>query len=134
MKLLRSAAAIVVTYVVVYGIVFASDPILTMLFPGRYVAGQVPPLFLLWVVTGIFVLASILGGWLCILLAPSRPGLHLLVLFLVGEVIGLAFTVHNWPTWPHWYSVLWLIVWPVCLWIGAWIRSRRGISGAMASA
>jgi len=22
-------------------------------------------------------------------------------------------------TWPHWYSLAWLIVWPVFLWIGS---------------
>jgi len=134
MKLLRSVAAIVVSYIVVYGIVFASDPILTILFPGQYISGKVPPTFLLWVSTAIFALASILGGWLCVLLAPSRPMLHLLILFLVGEAIGVGFTVGNWATWPHWDSFVWLAIWPVCLWIGAWARSAQCVPGAVASA
>jgi len=134
MKLLRSVAAVVVSYIVVYGIVFASDPILTILFPGQYVSGKVPPTFLLWVSTAIFALASILGGWLCVLLAPSRPALHLFILFLVGEAIGLLFTAQNWSTWPHWYSFVWLAIWPACLWIGGWARSARCVPGAVASA
>jgi len=62
MKLLRSVASVVLSYIVVYGIVLLSDPVLTHFFPTQYVAGKVPPVFLLWVSTAIFALASILGG------------------------------------------------------------------------
>ena len=123
MKQLRSIASVVVSYVVVYGIVFCSDPILTHFFPAQYVAGKVPPPLLLWISTAIFALASILGGWLCTRIAPSRPGMHLFVLFLIGEIVGLVFTTRMWGAWPHWYSLAWLIVWPVCLWIGG--RGRK---------
>jgi hypothetical protein len=122
MKLLRSVASVVLSYVVVYGIVFASDPVLTHLFPGQYVSGKVPPTFLIWISTAIFAVASIFGGWLCVVLAPSKPGTHLLILFVVGEALGIFFTVHNWGVWPHWMSFVWLIVWPVFLWIGGRIR------------
>jgi nitrate/nitrite transporter NarK len=134
MKLLRSVAAIVASYIVVYGIVFASDPILALLFPGQYVSGKVPPTFLLWLTTAIFALASILGGWLCVLLAPTRPVLHLFVLFLVGEAIGIVFTVGNWSMWPHWYSFVWLAIWPACLWVGGWARSGWCMPKEVASA
>jgi len=124
LKLLRSVASVVVSYIVVYGIVFCSDPILAHLFPGQYVAGKVPPVFLLWISTGIFALATLLGGWLCALISPAKPGTHLFVLFLIGEVLGLFFTARMWGAWPHWYSLAWLIVWPVFLWIGARLRGR----------
>ena len=118
MKLLRSIASVVVSYIVVYGIVFLSDPVLTHFFPTQYVMGKVPPTFLIWISTGIFALASILGGWLCVRIAPSKPGMHLLVLFLVGEAVGLYFSIHNWGVWPHWTSFVWLVVNPIFLWIG----------------
>lgn len=118
MKLLRSIASVVLSYIVVYGIVFCSDPILSHFFPTQYVAGKVPPPFLLWISTAIFAAATLLGGWLCVRIAPAKPGIHLLVLFVVGELVGLGFTVNMWGTWPHWYSVVWLVVWPVFLWIG----------------
>ena len=122
MKLLRSIASVVVSYIVVYGIVALSDPVLAHLFPGKYVTGKIPPLSLLWLSTAIYALASILGGWLCARIAPSRPGLHLLVLFAIGEAIGIFFTVHNWGLWPRWMSFVWLVVWPVFLWIGGKLR------------
>jgi nitrate/nitrite transporter NarK len=122
MKLLRSIASVVISYIVVYGIVFCSDPVLTHFFPTQYVAGKVPPAFLLWISTAIFAAASILGGWLCVRIAPSKSGTHLFVLFLIGELVGLGFTWRMWGAWPHWYSLAWLIVWPVFLWIGSKLR------------
>lgn len=132
MKVLRSILSVVIGYIVVYGIVFLSDPILSHFFPGQYVAGKVPPNSLLWLGTAIFAAASILGGWLCVRIAPSKPGLHLLVLFVVGEVIGLGFTVRMWGTWPHWYSIAWLLVWPICLWIGGLGRPEARVSAPVA--
>jgi len=123
MKLLRSIASVVIGYIVVYGIVLCSDPILTHFYPNDYVAGKIPPTFLLWIGTAIFALATLLGGWLCVRIAPSSPGVHLFALFILGELIGLGFTWKMWGTWPHWYSIAWLIVWPVFLWIGG--RGRR---------
>lgn len=118
MKLLRTVASVVVSYVVVYGIVMLSDPVLMHFFPNQYVAGKLPPTLLLWISTAIFAVSSVLGGWLCVLIAPSRPGAHLLALFAVGEALGLYFTWHMWGQWPHWHSFVWLAVWPLCLWIG----------------
>ncbi|MGA7524481.1 MAG: hypothetical protein WBW84_18660 [Acidobacteriaceae bacterium] len=120
MKLLRSVASILLSYFVVYGIAFAGDPVLSRFFPAEYLRGRVPPPLLLWISTTIFALASILSGWLCVRIAPFRAAGHLFVLFLLGELVGLYFT---WQAWgqgrPHWYSLMWLIVWPVCLWLGA---------------
>ena len=118
MKTVRSIASVLVSYVVVYCIVMLSDPVLTHFFPTQFVAGKVPPTFLLWISTAIFAVASVIGGWLCAVIAPSRIGLHLVALFILGETLGLFFTWRMWGQWPHWYSFAWLLVWPVCLWIG----------------
>lgn len=126
MRVLRSIASVLVSYIVVYVIVFLSDPVLAHFFPTDYAPGKVPPLFLLWTSTAIFALAEILGGWLCVKIAPSKPGTHLFVLFVLGELVGVGFTVMNWGKWPHWDSLLWLGVAPLCLWIGG----RIGRPGA----
>lgn len=127
MRLFRSAVAVALAYIVVFAIVMCSDPILSRIFPGQYVAGAVPPLFLLWTTTAIFALASILGGWICVRMAPSKPSTHLLALFILGEALGLVFTALNWGKWPHWHSLVWLVVWPVCIWIGALGRRSTGV-------
>ncbi|HTX41542.1 MAG TPA: hypothetical protein VMD25_06920 [Acidobacteriaceae bacterium] len=125
MKVLRSIASVIVSYFVVYLIVVLTDPILSRLYPGVYVPNKVPPTFLLWIGTGVFAFASVVGGVLCVRLAPTHPGLHLLVLFVLGEAAGTASAVAIWKTWPHWYSLAWLALWPVCLGIGALAGRRK---------
>lgn len=119
MKALRALASVLGSYIVVFAIVLISDPILSHLYPGEYVRGQVPPVFLLWITTAIFAAASILGGWMCVRIAPTQPSRYLLALFLLGEALGAASTWANWGKWPHWHSLTWMAIWPVCLWIGA---------------
>jgi hypothetical protein len=119
MKVLRSVASIVVSYAVVFVLVLISDPILNRLFPGQAVAGKIPPTLVLEISTAIFTVASIIGGWLCVRLAPANAGLHLLILFVLGEIAGAIPAVINWNNgWPHWYPISWLLAWPICLWIG----------------
>jgi hypothetical protein len=127
MKVLRTLASVLGSYIVVFGIVLLSDPVLEHFYPGQYVRGQVPPVFLLWITTGIFAAASILGGWMCVRIAPSRPSMHLLALFVLGEVFGALSTWANWGRWPHWHMLVWMAIWPVCIWVGALGRRSREI-------
>jgi len=126
MKLLRSIASVVLSYIVVTAIVILSDPLLSRLFPGQYVSGKTAPTYILWIGASIFAVASIIAGWMCVRIAPSKPGTHLLVLFVVGEVAGVISTIVNWNRWPHWNSFLWLAIWPVFLWIGGLGRRTGG--------
>jgi hypothetical protein len=71
MKVLRSVAPVVVSYLVAFALVSLKDPVIAHFFPGQYVNGKVPPDSLLWLGTGVFAVASIPGGWLCVRLAPS---------------------------------------------------------------
>jgi hypothetical protein len=118
MKALRSILAVLVPYVIVFIVVMLTDVVLNRIFPTVYVEGKVPPVGLLWVSTGIYAVASLFAGWLCVRLAPARAGLHLLILFLLGEAFGGYTTVLAWDKQPHWVSIVWLIIWPVALWIG----------------
>lgn len=123
MKALRSVASVVLSYIVVFAIVLCADPVLGHLFPKDYAAGRVPPAYLLWITTAIYFVAAVLGGWICARLAPTRPLEHLLVLFLLGELLGALSTAANWGKWPHWHSLLWMALWPLCLWLGGKVLS-----------
>jgi hypothetical protein len=125
MRMLRSIASVVVSYLVVFALVSLSDPVIAHFFPGQYVRGKVPSVPLLWLSTGVFALASLLGGWLCVRMAPTAYASHLVRLFLLGEAVGIAFTAVNWKTWPHWQSFVWLAVWPLCLWLGGLLRRTQ---------
>lgn len=125
MKLLRSVASVLLSSIVVYGVVVVSYFVLTYFFPDQYAAGEGSAPFLLWISTGMFAVASIFAGWLCVRLAPFRQSGHLFVLFLLGELAGAYLAWQRWgQDWPQWHLLVALAVWPVCLWLGG--LRRRG--------
>jgi hypothetical protein len=122
----KSVAVVVGSYILSVVLVFASDPILSRIFPGDFVRGNIPSNTALMASTILFVLASIFCAWLCARFAPSRAEKHVLWFFILGEVMGLGMTIPNWNKgWPHWYSVAWLLTWPVSCWIGLMLARRR---------
>ena len=117
--MLKSIAAVAGSYLLSIVLVLATDPLLTRLFPGDFVRGQVPTSPPLLLSTAFFVVISVLCAWLCARLAPARRGLHVLWFFVLGEVLGVASVIPNWSKgWPHWYWLAWLLTWPVSCWIG----------------
>jgi hypothetical protein len=122
----KSVAVVVGSYILSVVLVLASDPILSRIFPGDFVRGNIPSNTALMASTILFVLASIFCAWLCARFAPSRAEKHVLWFFILGEVMGLGMTIPNWNKgWPHWYSLAWLLTWPVSCWIGLMLARRR---------
>jgi hypothetical protein len=124
MQWLKSIASILGSYVLCIVLVTLSDPLLHALFPKDYVEGKPIPDPLLWISTGIFVLAAILCAWICAKIAPNKVFTHIVWFFAIGEIMGLAATYANWGKVPHWYSVAWLVLWIPAVWIG-WKLARR---------
>jgi hypothetical protein len=122
----KSVAVVVGSYILSIVLVLGTDPILSRIFPGDFVRGNIPSNKALMASTALFVLASILCAWVCARFAPSRAEKHVLWFFVLGEVMGIAATIPNWNKgWPHWYSVAWLLSWPVSCWIGLVLARRR---------
>jgi hypothetical protein len=108
----------------------ATDPLLSLIYPGDFVKDRVPSDAALLTSTGLFVAVSILCAWLCARFAPERASRHVLWFFIVGEAMGIAATVPNWSKgWPHWYWLSWLLTWPLSCWIGLML-ARRGAETA----
>jgi hypothetical protein len=123
--MLKSIAVVVGSYLLSIALVLASDPLLSRLFPGDFVAGRVPSNNALITSTALFVVASIFCAWLCARFAPSRAARHVLWFFVIGEVMGIATTIPNWSKdWPHWYWLSWLLTWPISCWIGLRLPAR----------
>ncbi len=123
--MLKSIAVVVGSYVLSVLLVLATDPLLSRVFPGDFVAGRVPSTIALSTSTLLFVVVSIACGWVCARFAPRRPGLHVLWFFILGEAMGIATTIPNWSKgWPHWYWLSWLLTWPVSCWIGLTLAPR----------
>jgi hypothetical protein len=123
---LKSIAVVAGSYLLSVVLVFATDPLLSRLFPGDFVEGHVPSAAPLIVSTALFVVVSILCAWLCARFAPGRASRHVLWFFIVGEAMGIGATIPNWSKgWPHWYWLSWLLTWPVSCWIGLRLARRR---------
>ncbi len=122
----KSIAVVVGSYMLSIILVMATDPLLSHLFPGDFVKDHIPSTTPLVASTAFFVVISILCAWVCARFAPSRAGRHVLWFFILGEVMGLGFTIPNWSKgWPHWYWLSWLLTWPVSCWIGLMLGRRR---------
>lgn len=132
--MLKSVLVVGGSYVLSIVLVLATDPLLSRLFPGDFVRGHVPSNPPLLASTAFFVVISIFCAWLCARFAPSRAGRHVLWFFIIGEVMGIAATVPNWNKgWPHWYSLSWLLTWPLSCWIGL-LLGNRGAARSTATA
>jgi hypothetical protein len=129
--MLKSIAVVAGSYLLSVVLVLASDPLLSLLFPGDFAKGHVPSDSALAASTAAFVGVSILCALLCARFAPNRAARHVLWFFVVGEVMGVAATIPNWSKgWPHWYWLSWLLTWPVSCWIGLLLARRRTASPA----
>ncbi len=124
--MLKSFAVVAGSYILSIVLVIATDPLLSLVFPGDFAKGRVPSNHALMASTACFVVVSILCAWLCARFAPGRPGRHVLWFFIIGELMGIGATIPNWSKdWPHWYWLSWLLTWPVSCWIGLLIARRR---------
>jgi hypothetical protein len=125
--MLKSIGVVAGCYALSVVLVFATDPLLSRVFPGDFVQGRVPSNSALAASTALFVVISIFCAWLCGRFAPIPTARHLLWFFVVGEVMGLAATIPNWSKgWPHWYWLSWLLTWPFSCWVGFLLAKRRG--------
>lgn len=124
--LLKSIGVVVGSYLLSVALVLCTDPLLSKMFPGDFVRGQVPSDKALMASTGFFVVISIFCAWVCARFAPGRAGRHVFWFFVIGEVMGVVATFLNWSkSFPHWYLLSWLIAWPVACWVGLRLAGRR---------
>ena len=127
--MLKSIAVVVGSYLLSVVLVFASNPLLSLLFPGEFAKDRVPSNAALVASTAFFVVISILCAWICARFAPGKASRHVLWFFAIGEAMGIAAIIPNWSKgWPHWYWLSWLLTWPVSCWIGLLLGGRRARS------
>lgn len=131
--MIKSIGVVIGAYALSIVLVLATDPLLSLVFPGDFVKGQTPSTTPLMASTGLFVIISILCAGLCARFAPGRASRHVLWFFLIGEVMGIAMTIPNWSSgWPHWYWLSWILSWPVSCWIGL-LLGRRPVQPSVAA-
>lgn len=133
--MLKSIGVVAGSYALSFVLVLASDPLLSLIFPGDFVRDHVPSTAALTTSTALFVVISIFCAWLCARFAPGRAGPHVLWFGILGEVLGAGATIANWNKgWPHWYFVSWLVTWPISCWIGLVLSGRSGATAVKPTA
>jgi hypothetical protein len=76
--MLKSIAVVVAAYLLSVVLVFATDPLLSRVFPGDFVRGHIPSDVPLLTSTALFIAVSVFSAWLCARFAPSAPARHVL--------------------------------------------------------
>lgn len=133
--MLKSIGVVVGSYVLSIVLVVATDPLLSVLFPGGFVRDRLPSNPALITSTGFFVVISIACAWVCARFAPSPAGRHVFWFSVIGEVMGIVTIIPNWSkSWPHWYWLSWLLTWPVSCWLGFVLGVRRSAKATGAPA
>ena len=70
-------------------------------------------------------LYSMLGGYLCAMIARKSAGAATLILMVGGEVAGVVAVILSWRTVPHWFAFALLILCPPAVWVGSRLVGER---------
>jgi lysylphosphatidylglycerol synthetase-like protein (DUF2156 family) len=129
--MVRIAAAILAGYVAVGILVVLTDLIFAAAIPGfRNMATQPPYYFV--IVTFTNTLYSLVGGYLCAIIARAAIRRATVGLMIFGEIFGVVSAVLSWNSQPHWFGLALLVLFPVAVWCGSQLRSRSAGETSMA--
>ena len=123
---LRSVLAIIAGFLIIGLLAVASDGVAHAIRPDIFgpnsSTSNVPYLVIAIIYVGVFATA---GCWLATALAGRRPMFHALILGVLGLVFNLAAAPGTWNLFPHWYTVVSLILVMPFAWFGGRIRERQ---------
>ncbi|MFZ5927857.1 MAG: hypothetical protein ACOYX1_10470 [Acidobacteriota bacterium] len=126
----RSLVAVFGGWLAIQFLVVITDGIFARIFPGQYGAGLPAPAWLTGLRLACGVLYTVFGGWLAVLLAPERPWRHALYLIVLGETMGILTAGMSIGLLPFWYLGGLLLLFPVAVLAGAWLRLRGAGQGS----
>jgi hypothetical protein len=122
----RSLLAVFGGWILIQMLVLGADEILMRVFPGRYGTGLPMPDWMTGLRLACGTLFTVAGGWLTARLAPERPWRHALYLIVLGESMGLVLGVASLGQLPLWYLGGLLVLFPLAVLAGAWLRTGSG--------
>jgi len=128
----RIAGAILAGYALIGVLVVLTDQIFARTISG-FATMATPPLYYFAVVTVTDALYSIAGGYLCAMLARDAARQATLGLMIFGEIMGVISAAASWNAQPHWFALLLLVLYPLGVWIGSKLRSRKASQSMTAS-
>jgi hypothetical protein len=117
----RIVLAVVAGYIADAILVLATEQLLSLLVPGADVA---PPLYYFVIDLISQCLYTVIGGYLCCVIARSSHRAALAGLIGLAMLVGTISLVTSWKNEPHWYAIALFVVYPPCAWIGWTLRAR----------
>lgn len=123
---MRTVIAVIVGFLAIGALVRFTD----MMF-ARFAHGfdpKSPPLYYFAVSLVTDFVYSIIGGYICALIAEERRQQATLWLVVVGEILGAVVQMVLWTVVPHWYGIGLLILYPLGVWIGSRLGGRRPVA------
>jgi hypothetical protein len=132
--MVRVAAAVIAGWVGIGILVVLTDAIFAATVPGfRTMTPQ--PLYYFVTVTFTDTLYSIVGGYVCAVIAHTAIHRATWGLMIFGEIFGVVSAVLFWSSQPHWLALGLLVLYPLAVWFGSRLRSRStgrtAVSGAV---
>jgi hypothetical protein len=121
----RTIIAVVGGFLGIAVLIRLTDMLFARLTPGWDPKG--PPLYYFAVSLGTDFVYTIVGGYLCALIAEGNSRKATLWLILLGEALGIVVQAMLWGTVPHWFGIGLLVLYPVGIWIGSRLGSGREI-------
>ncbi len=122
--MVRIVAAVLAGFVGIGILVVLTDQIFAAAVPG-FQAITPAPLYYFVTVLCTNTLYSVVGGYLCAVIARAAVPKATLGLMIFGEIMGVVATVLAWHTEPHWYAFALLVLYPLAVWLGSRLRSGR---------
>jgi len=122
----RAVVGVIAGYLATGAFVASTDMLFARLVAGWQQMGQ-PRLYYFAVTLGMDFLYSILGGYVCAVIATNHRRGATLGLIVLGSAIGLVAQALLWKTVPHWFGIGLLVLYPVAIWIGSRLGSERAV-------
>ncbi len=120
----RSLIGVVAGFLGIGALVAFTDMLFAALVPGWKKMAH-PPLYYFAISLVTDFLFSIVGGYVCAMIAKDKRLGATIALILVGELIGVVAQAMLWNTVPHWFGVGLLILYPIGVWIGSRLEGEQ---------
>ena len=111
----RTVLAVIAGYLVNGILVAVTEQLFASIIPGAKTAPLVD-YFALDLISQC--LYTVIGGYLCYLIAQASQRTAIVALMGLGVLVGAVSLVGSWKTEPHWYGIALLVVYSPCVWIG----------------
>lgn len=117
----RIILAVVAGYIANGILVVATEHLLSFRAPG---ADATHPLYYFVVDLISQCLYTVVGGYLCCVIARPAQRAAMGSLMGLGVLVGTVSLASSWKAEPHWYGIALLAVYPPCVWIGWTLKDR----------